>query len=240
MAAGLLALVGGDEFHPGNEPQDRAMIAAAGHGPAYVVTTAAARQRPGVAAGHAARWFASLGLEMTELPLRRRRDAEDPDLTALAAGAGLLYLCGGDPGLVASVLRESPAAEAMTGAWRRGAVLAGSSAGAMGLCEHVLVRESFPGHTRRRPVPGLGIIPNAAVLPHYDTFGERWLPSAREALPDAVLIGVDERAAAVWRDGRWEAVGGVVTVHVPDGSQRFAAGSEALGIPQPGGPARST
>ena len=39
MIIGPLALVGGDELHPGNEPQDRLLILAAGGEPAFVVTT---------------------------------------------------------------------------------------------------------------------------------------------------------------------------------------------------------
>jgi hypothetical protein len=48
-----------------------------------------------------------------------------------------------------------------------------------------------------------------AVIPHYDTFGERWMESASAALPaDAVLLGIPERTAALWTstDG-WRSVG---------------------------------
>ena len=54
-ASGPLALVGGDELNPGNEPQDRVLIDAAGGGPAYVLATAAGRQRPGQAVANAVR-----------------------------------------------------------------------------------------------------------------------------------------------------------------------------------------
>ena len=46
---GLLALVGGDEFHPGNEQQDRLMVAAAGDkpdDPANVITVVAPQLEP--------------------------------------------------------------------------------------------------------------------------------------------------------------------------------------------------
>ena len=41
--AGPLALVGGDELHPGNEPQDALLAEAATAGPAYVMATAVQR-----------------------------------------------------------------------------------------------------------------------------------------------------------------------------------------------------
>jgi cyanophycinase len=233
--AGLLGLVGGDEFHPGNEPHD-ARLAASAHGPAYVLATAAARSRPELAVRNAQTWFRRFGLDVAELPVYTRTQAHNPALAQAAALAGFCYIPGGDPGLVASVLRDSPVGDAIIAAWRSGAALAGSSAGAMALCADTLVRESFPGHTQRRAVPGLGVVPGAAVLPHHDTFGERWYPSARAALPDAVLIGVDERTCALWDSGVWRCLGaGGVTVYVP-GSMDARIGSGALdGIPHPSG-----
>ncbi|MGH2635105.1 MAG: hypothetical protein ACRDHU_03030, partial [Actinomycetota bacterium] len=63
MALGPLALVGGDELKPGNEPQDEVLVRAAEGGPAYVLATAAGRQRPELAVANAEAWFGSLGLK---------------------------------------------------------------------------------------------------------------------------------------------------------------------------------
>jgi cyanophycinase len=229
----LLGLVGGDEFHAGNEPHD-ALLAASARGPAYVLATAAARSRPEIAVRNARRWFQRFELDVVELAVYTRAQAHDPALTKIAAGAGFCYIPGGDPGLVANVLRDSPVGNALIAAWRGGAALAGSSAGAMALCSDTLVRQSFPGHTQRRAIPGVGVVPAAAVLPHHDTFGEKWYPSAREALPDAVLIGVDERTCALWEGGVWRCLGaGAVTVYSP-GAEAVRVGSGTVEvIPQP-------
>jgi cyanophycinase len=229
----LLGLVGGDEFHAGNEPHD-ALLAASARGPAYVLATAAARSRPEMAVRNARRWFQRFELDVVELAVYTRAQAHDPALTKIAAGAGFCYIPGGDPGLVATVLRDSPVGNALMAAWKNGAVLAGSSAGAMALCSDTLVRQSFPGHAQRRALPGLGVVPGAAVLPHHDTFGAKWYPSARAALPDAVLIGIDERTCALWDSGGWRCLGaGGVTLYVP-GSAPVRTTSGALdGIPQP-------
>jgi cyanophycinase len=229
----LLALVGGDEFHAGNEPQD-ALLAGSARGPAYVLATAAARSRPELAVRHAQEWFRRFGLELIELPVYTRKQANDTGVAKDAAAAGFCYLPGGDPGLVATILRESAVGDALIAAWRSGAALAGSSAGAMALCADTLVRQSFPGHVLRRAVPGLGVVPDAAVLPHHDTFGERWYPSARAALPDAVLIGVDERTCAMWEAGAWRCLGaGSVTVYVPGQEAVRSMSGELEGLPQP-------
>src|SRR6266850_6458874 len=92
---GLLALVGGDEFNPGNEEQDRLLVRAAGAGPAYVIPTAAARQGAEQAVANATRWFRRLGLELRELPILKRTDAMKPALADEARRAGFFYLVGG-------------------------------------------------------------------------------------------------------------------------------------------------
>ena len=237
---GLLALVGGDEFKAGNEAQDRLMVDAAGPGPAFVVPTAAARQGPDQAVAQATRWFRTLGLELRELPVLKRTDAMNASIAAHAREGGFFYLVGGDPGHVVQVLRGSAVWSAIFGAWRDGAALAGSSAGAMALCSHTLVRATWPNRFRRRPLAALGVVPKTAVLPHFDTFGHRWIESAEEAAPELTLLGIEERSAVVWgpradrAGGYWRAVGpGTVTVVREGKTRRFAAGQEVSGVRVP-------
>ena len=231
---GLLVLNGGDEFKPGNDEQDRMLVAAAGAGPAYVVPTAAARQGPEKAVATATRWLEKLGLALGELRVLKRSDANSRELAESARSGGFFYLVGGDPGLVAQVLAGSRVWAAMFEAWLGGAALAGSSAGAMALCAHTLIRATWPDRTQRRPHDALGVVPSTAVLPHFDTFGHKWIESARRELPGVTLLGLDERTAAVWRDESWIAAGsGAVTVI--DGEERtaFARGRRVDGIPMP-------
>ena len=237
---GLLALVGGDEFKPGNEQQDRLMIAAAGQGPAFVIPTAAARQGPEESVAHATRWFRSLGLELRELRVLNRTGAMSKSVAEQAEGGGFFYLVGGDPGHVAQVLRGSIVWRAIFDAWRQGAVLAGSSAGAMALCSHTLVRATWPNRFRRRPLEALGVLAKTAVLPHFDTFGHKWIESASEAAPELTLLGVDERSAAVWEaggergEGTWSAAGpGRVTVIRAGKIATFENGEEVIGLRRP-------
>ncbi|HWF58043.1 MAG TPA: Type 1 glutamine amidotransferase-like domain-containing protein [Candidatus Dormibacteraeota bacterium] len=234
--AGPLALVGGAEFGPGNEEQDRVLAAAAAGGPAYVVC-AAVRSHPEQAVATARRWFATLGVEIIELRVRSRSDAAVPATVEAAGSAGLVYLAGGDPGRTVQLLSGTAVWDAIVSAWRGGAALAGSSAGAMALCRWTLIRDRWPDHTTRRAVDALTVVPDCAVLPHFDTFGERWIPSAQGALgAGTILVGVDERSAAVWRGDRWSAAGpGAVTVVVGDARSRFASGETIAGIPAPDG-----
>ena len=233
---GPLALVGGDELKPGNEPQDRVLVEAAGGGPAFVLATAAGRQRPGMAVANAVRWFGDLGLEVHELPATTRTQAKARTNVEAALGGRLFYLVGGDPGLVPKTLADTPLWGAIVEAWRGGAALAGSSAGAMAFGAWTLIKERMPGDERRRYAPALGLVPNVAVLPHFETFGHRWVDSALASAPagDVTLLGIDERTAALWRPGGWTALGdGGVAVIANGATNRFASGEPIDGVPEP-------
>jgi cyanophycinase len=223
LAPGPLALIGGGEFEPGNEPQDRLLIAAATGGPAFVVPTAAARQGPEAAVRNARRWFTGLGLDVQELRVLRRSEAMSDQIAERAATGRFFYLVGGDPGLLNKTLRGSTVWFAIRDAWRAGAALAGSSAGAMVMGEWLLLRAGWPDRTRRRYEPALGLVPGTAVLPHFASFGRSWLASALHAPPGGLraLLGLDEATAAVWtsHDG-WVAMGrGSGAVIDRDGSE---------------------
>jgi cyanophycinase len=231
--SGYLALVGGDEFKSGNEEQDRLLVEHRGPGPAYVVATAAARQQPGRAVATAQGWFKGLGLEMVELPVLKRSDAALAKNVELAEQGGLFYLTGGDPGLVVDVLRGSAVWQAIAAAWQRGAALAGSSAGAMAMGEWTLVRRAYPGHAERRYKPALGLLAGVAVAPHFETFGHRWVDSVLREPPiqDVLILGVDERSAAVWDGRQWTArgPGGVTLVRRSDRAS-YKSGELLVGL----------
>jgi len=230
----LLALVGGDEFKPGNEEQDRMLAERARGGPAFVVPTAAARQGPEQAVAHATRWFGRFGLSLQDLPVLKHSDANSKEVAAAARSGGFFYLVGGDPGLVVQVLQGSRVWTAIFDAWLDGAALAGSSAGAMALCSHTLIRAGWPDRSNRRPLDALGVVPGTAVAPHFDTFGHRWVDSARRELGDVTLLGIDERSAAVWRDGSWTAAGpGAITVIDGSKTAKFTTGMKIAGLATP-------
>ena len=74
------------------------------------------------------------------------------------------------------------------------------------------------------------------MLPHFETFGHRWVGSAEGAAPrsDVVLLGIDERTAALHHDGAWHAFGdGGVTVIDGGERRRFASGETIDGLPTP-------
>ena len=77
-------------------------------------------------------------------------------------------------------------------------------------------------------------MPKTAVLPHFDTFGHKWVESAQAAAPDLCLLGIGERSAAVWDGAKWLAAGpGAVTVINRAKVARFTSGQQVSGLPRP-------
>jgi cyanophycinase len=237
---GPLALVGGDEFRPGNEPHDKLLVQAANRldpsAPAFIVASAAAREGPAQAVATARAWFAGLGLDVEELPLRTRRQARDRAIVERAREGRYFYLTGGDPGLVVEILVDTPAWKAIAEAWRNGTVLAGSSAGALAFGAWTLARRTEPGNVLRHARSALGLVAGVVVVPHFATVGPEWVPAIRTAVTalGGVLLGLDERTAALWWEGEWRAFGaGSVVVVDAHGERRFSSGELIAGLPLP-------
>ena len=224
---GYILLEGGAEFSGEMAAADlRALELAGGSSVALrVIPAAAAPDENHLRAGrNAERWFRQLGAtDAAALPLIDRQSADDPALADSLRDARMIYMLGGFPHHLARSLAESKAWEAICHAWRTGAVIGGSSAGAMVVCAH------YYNPTDDRVLPGLGLVTDACVLPHHDTFGSSWVPRLRALLPDAVLIGIDEQTGMIddASSGRWRTYGkGAVTLYRHDKIRRLGPSEE--------------
>ena len=207
--SGPVALVGSGEYLPVMTGIEGSLLQ--GRAPRFVqIPTAAAPE----GSASLARWVElgrlqaeRLGVEAVPIVARDREEAEDPDLASLVAGAGLVYLSGGNPPYCASTLRGTALWQAVYDAWQAGAALAGCSAGAMSLtCWVPDLR-----HPLRDTDPGLGVVPRLRVIPHFDRF-LGWMPDLvgrylARSPDDVTVVGVDEDTALVWDDGTWTARG---------------------------------
>lgn len=174
---GPVALVGGNEFTQPARPLDARLLERSGGDEVLVVPTAAARHHPEMAVETAAWHFGKIGGRVEGVMILDRAAASDPRLVDRLAAARFVYLSGGDPPVVADVLRGTPAWEAILAANAAGGVLAGSSAGAMVLGPHMLAP------MWEEPVEGLGLLPDVVVVPHFD----RLDAARREAYVDRAL-----------------------------------------------------
>ncbi len=222
---GHLLLQGGAEFQGKMRSSDlKALELSGGVDSAVVIIPAAAapdnnHERAG---RNGEQWFRALGATHVSVPgLVDRPSADDATITTQLRDGKLIYLLGGFPGHLARTLAGSAAWTAIAAALDHGAVLAGSSAGAMVLCDH------FYDPVERQVVDGLGLLPGACVLPHHDTFGRHWVDRLRRSLPRHTLIGIDEATGTIGdvKSGKWSVYGGgAVTLYRPDGQETFPEG----------------
>lgn len=221
---GGIGLVGGDEFRQGCEEMDRAIMGLSGQTPAQVlIVPTAQRQGPDKAASDGIRHFASLGAEASPVMVLDRAHASDPRYIQSLEGAGVIYLTGGSPDHLLYTLRDSDFFRAVLAAVEQGAVLAGSSAGAMVL-----------GSWMRRPgngewVEGLGVVPGMAVLPHHENRNPAEVSRQLQGqAPDNItLLGIDARAGCIGGSGNWRVVGsGKVVVYQGDTWDVYNSGQQ--------------
>ena len=197
--AGPVALVGSGEFLEVMVPVDAELLAGRPQRAVFLPTASAEEgpQRVRYWIDLATAHYASMGVEPVPLEVLDREEAERPELASKVAGAGLVYLSGGNPGYLANTLAGTAVWQAILEAWRSGAAIAGCSAGACALSR---VADDFrePG---RYAGEGLAVVPHLVVLPHFDRF-EHWMPGLAVRMlartpPDAVLVGIDEETALV-------------------------------------------
>ena len=141
------------------------------------------------------------------MPVNDAKDANNPEFASMVAGAGLIYLSGGDPNYLAETLRGSLVWAAIEATWRSGAALAGCSAGAMAIGSWIPSLR----HPRKGSTPGLGLLAHLGVIPHFDAFAAR-VPDllTRFVLPDEstmTVVGVDEETALVGGPTTWAVKG---------------------------------
>jgi cyanophycinase len=178
--AGPIALLSSDQFSAATIDADRALIEQCGPRVGFVVE--ADPSHASTVERDAIRHYQSLGAD----PIRLRPDDTPDDVD-------VLFLAGGDPKELVPALQHSPLWRSALSRWRRGMGLAGSSAGAMALCERCLFAdpgEDLPKHWGR----GLGPLRSIAVAPHAATRPEEWLGEV-VARSHAGVIALDDGAA---------------------------------------------
>jgi cyanophycinase len=205
---GPLALVGGGEWRDGCD-FDADLLAASDASTVVVLPTAAAYEHPDHAVERATRWFDKLGATVRAVPALDRPGALDPENVAALRDARFVYLADGSPMHLRSVLLRSPLWEALVAAWQDGAVLAGSGAGAMVLCDPA-VDPRGGAFTL-----GLGLLSQIAVVARADTWSDDKLRRTLQLTPAGVpLAEIDERTALIRDPGAAWRVDGVGAVSV--------------------------
>lgn len=181
--------------------------------------------------------FGALGAgHVRSLPFRDRSDCRREDWLAEIESADGVFLTGGSQLRLARTLGATPVARLLRHRHAAGMHVAGTSAGASYMAEH-MIAFGDPGATPRTHMvalaPGLGLTRDFTIDQHFrerDRFGR--LLTALAYNPYLVGLGLDENTAAfIQPDRRVEMVGtGSVTV-VEGGDLEYASIGDEAGDP---------
>jgi cyanophycinase len=147
-----------------------------------------------------------------------RRDANSAKQAALLKDATGIFMTGGNQLRLASIVSGTRIARAILAAHRRGAAVAGTSAGASAMAEHMMAfgaSGATPKHRMAQTSEGLGLVKNLVIDQHFEqrTRLGRLLAVVAQS-PSLLGVGLDEDTAAiVFPDHSLEVIGrGAVTL----------------------------
>lgn len=214
MARGRLVLCGSGEFTPAMDEVDREIldgIAVTRPRVAIVPTAAGQEETPNEWAEMGVAHFGALRAEGVPIMVLSRADAFERRWCEAVASADWIYFSGGKPQYAVDTLAGTPFWAAVLARLAGGAVLAGSSAGAMMLGEHTIAPEGFDDHGMPRVVTmrgALGVLPGLFVAPHFDIIPEEALRKWLRVWPaGARMLGIDEDTALVQQHEGWDVRG---------------------------------
>ena len=163
--------------------------------------------------------FTGLGIgEVVGVRPEEREEADDPEVAAVVREATGIYLTGGNQSRLTQVVAGTKLGDALFLAHDRGAVIAGTSAGASAMASHMVAFGNAGPTPKNRMVQlsaGLGVLQGLVIDQH---FGERGRIGRLLALvaqsPSLLGLGIDEDTCAiVFADQTLHVIGrGAVTI----------------------------
>jgi cyanophycinase len=149
-----------------------------------------------------------------------RAAAQDPDLAGRFDDATAVFLGGGSQLKLSQFLVGTPVGDAIVEAYRRGVVIAGTSAGAS-IMSRFMISLGDEGLTPRQRssqlTAGLGLLEDVIVDQHFDQRGRYGrLMSIVANSPNLLGVGIDENTAVEIRDEQVMTIVGTGGVFVLD------------------------
>ena len=160
--------------------------------------------------------------EVTGLRPEEREEANDPSVGRVLAKATGVFLTGGNQSRLTQVVAGTKLADGLLLAHDRGAVLAGTSAGASAMASHMVAFGASGSTPKNRMVhlsAGLGILQNLVIDQHFEQRGRigRLLALVAQS-PSLLGVGVDEDTCAIVHPDRTLQAMGKGAITVVDGS----------------------
>lgn len=221
MSRGFIVPIGGAEEKVRDPEILRRFVELCGGGTARIAIIPTASELPETGRRYR-QIFRSLGVRRVRvLPFESRADGSRREWLRRIEAADGVFLTGGNQLRLSTTVGGTAVAETLRRRHREGMHVAGTSAGAAFLCEHMIAfgdEGSTPSADMVTLAPGLGLTRKAIIDQHFrerDRLGR--LLSALAYNPSLVGIGLDEDTAAfISPDERLEVAGtGAITVVDP-------------------------
>jgi cyanophycinase len=207
-----LVLIGGHEDKEGNrEILSRFVELAGGHDAKITIMTSASK-KPNKVGEEYRETFRQLDVnEVNVFHIGENGNADRPDVLAGLIAATGIFFVGGEPIRIVRAIKDSPIDKMLHERVQFGAVLAGTSAGALMMPEIVLMdgeSQTNPSTDTIEASPGMGFLKGVLIDVHFAERGRcgRML-SAIAKFPNCVGFGIDENTALVVRGTRCEVLG---------------------------------
>ncbi|PKM81446.1 MAG: cyanophycinase [Firmicutes bacterium HGW-Firmicutes-14] len=229
---GTLLIIGGAEDKDGKCEILKRFIDLAGGEKAYVVVLTTATQEPETAGREYYEIFHGLGAGIVEvLDLDSRKKANHLFTERLMEKATGIFFTGGDQLRITAALGGTTADDALKKAYRRGAVIAGTSAGASVMSNTMIVEgdsSQAPKLNTIKMAPGLGLLKEVVIDQHFAQRGRTGrLLSAVAHNPYILGVGIDEDTAIlVYPDARLEIIGSQTVTFLEGRHMAFSNVSE--------------
>jgi cyanophycinase len=222
-----LLIIGGAEDKIGRATILRRFVRLAGGRRSRIVVIPTASSVPDETVAAYTTAFARLGATEVAVvnPLTRKAAAGQALVQAMDDATGV-FITGGNQLKLSQLFVGTPLSDAISRAHQRGAVVAGTSAGAS-IMSQFMISLGADGVTPRQRTSqltsGLGLLPEVIIDQHFDQRGRYGrLMSLVASSPNLLGMGIDEDTAAEVRDGRRLTVVGSGAVFVVDARQAFS------------------
>ncbi|NMA34867.1 MAG: cyanophycinase [Clostridiaceae bacterium] len=213
MKMGNLIIIGGAEDKTGECLILKSFVNLSGASEANIVIITTATEKSVESGGQYKSLFTGLGAgKVSFLDINTRDDAESEQNARLIAEATGIFFTGGDQLRITSILGGTKVYEVLHHAYKSGAVVAGTSAGASAMSRTMIVDGNDNDPARKctlKMAPGLGLLDMALIDQHFHQRGRigRLLCGVAEN-PSILGIGIDEDTAVrVFPDDHFEVIG---------------------------------
>jgi cyanophycinase len=204
-----IALFGSGEFTPAVNDIDSYLINNYHPKSITILPTAAGKEKDySKWLDMAQKHYSQFPIDVITLPITNKIQANDPKQFSALDKADWIFFSGGDPNYLLEVLKDSKLWDLVIEKYQAGALLAGSSAGAMIMGTYVM---SSPIMALIKPTefnwsPSFGLVP-FTIFPHFDRFKKlstifnRLIKQSPEKISNA-WVGIDEDTALILNDNQ--------------------------------------